>query len=386
MMGTADKMRSYYLSLLFSGLLLFSCSNPENTFSAAKMVNKKPENIFTELKLANLQLDSVYCSYTGVSSVDKSGRIIYYDKYFNFVYTFDGNGKLIEKAVGKGRGPGETTIGQGADAVFSTSGDMALVGSTLDFDYFRSDMKTHEYFSMYANYNRNSTAPDNFDTYTYQWDNFVGRLRNDILYIAAFSDREEFSFFTTTDDYLRTSYRIGRIDLIKKENASMLVKGFPELYIQHPDKYSSFQNSFFDISDDGRLYLGFESDSHLYECDKDGKPVLSFGLAGRDIQNDYIPGLSFDDDSNYYLKNREEKGYYSWLEYIDETGMLFRSYVKGKDALTDGLQIYKSDKTMIADVDVPKGFKVLGYIEPYYYSQVVEDAEQGKLSIYRFKL
>ena len=379
-------MRSYYLSLLFSGLLLFSCSNPENTFSAAKMVNKKPENVFTELKLANLQLDSVYCSYTGVSSVDESGRIIYYDKYFNFVYTFDGNGKLIEKAVGKGRGPGETTIGQGADAVFSTSGDMALVGSTLDFDYFRSDMKTHEYFSMYANYNRNSTAPDNFDTYTYQWDNFVGRLRNDILYIAAFSDREEFSFFTTTDDYLRTSYRIGRIDLIKKENMSMLVNGFPELYIQHPDKYSSFQNSFFDISDDGRLYLGFESDPHLYECDKEGKPIYSFGLAGRDIQNDYIPGLSFDDDSNYYLKNREEKGYYSWLEYIDETGMLFRSYVKGKDALTDGLQIYKSDKTMIADVDVPKGFKVLGYIEPYYYSQVVEDAEQGKLSIYRFKL
>ena len=379
-------MKTYYLSLLFSGLLLFSCSNPENTFSAAKTVNKEPETAFTELKLDNLQLDSVYCSYTGVSSLDESGRIIYYDKYFNFVYTFDENGKLIEKAIGKGRGPGETTIGQGADAVFSTSGEMALIGSTLDFDYFRSDMKTHEYFSMYANYNRNSTAPDNFDTYTYQWDNFVGRLRNDILYIAAFSDREEFSFFTTTDDYLRTSYRIGRIDLIKKENMSMLVKGFPELYIQHPDKYSSFQNSIFDISDDDRLYLGFESDPHLYECDKEGKPVLSFGLAGRDIQNDYIPGLGFDDDSNYYLKNREEKGYYSWLEYIDETGMLFRSYVKGKDAQTDGLQIYRSDKTMIADVDVPKGFKVLGYIKPYYYSQVSEDAEQRKLSIYRFKL
>ena len=373
------------LLLIVSGLLLFSCNNPENTFSAAKAVGKKPNITHSDINLEKLQLDSVYCSYTGISSVDNTGRILYYDKFFNLLFSFNENGQLLEKAIGKGRGPGETIISR-ADAVFSTSGEMALIGSTLDFDYFRSDMKTHEYFSMYANYNRNSTAPDNFDTYTYQWDNFVGRLRDDILYIAAFSDTEEFSFFTTTDDYLRTSYRIGRIDLIKKENMSMLVKGFPELYIQHPDKYSSFQNSFFDISDDDRLYLGFESDPHLYECDKEGKPVLSFGLAGRDIQNDYIPGLSFDDDSNYYLKNREEKGYYSWLEYIDETGMLFRSYVKGKDALTDGLQIYKSDKTMIADVDVPKGFKVLGYIEPFYYSQVVEDAEQGKLSIYRFKL
>ena len=379
-------MNRIVLPLLFSGLLLFSCSNPENSFSAAKAVEKKPDNKYTEIKLDKLQLDSVYCSYTGVSSVDESGRIIYYDKYFNFVYTFDGNGKLIEKAIGKGRGPGETTIGQGAEAVFSTSGDMALVGSTLDFDYFRSDMKTHEYFSMYASYDRNSTAPDNFDTYTYQWDNFVGRLRDDILYIAAVSDRDEYSYFTTPDDYIKQSYRIGCIDLIKKENMPMLVKGFPEMYIQHPDRYSSFQNSLFDISDNGRIYLGFESDSHLYECDKDGKPVFSFGFEGRDIQNDYIPGLGFDDDSNYYLKNREEKGYYSWLEYIDETGMLFRSYVKGQDAQTDGLQVYRSDKTMIADVDVPKGFKVLGYIEPYYYSQVAEDSEQGKLSVYRFKL
>lgn len=374
------------LSLLFSGLLLFSCSNPENSFSAARAVDKKPDIKYTDIKLEKLQLDSVYCSYTGVSSVDESGRIIYYDKYFNFVYTFDGNGKLIEKAIGKGRGPGETTIGQGAEAIFSTSGDMALVGSTLDFDYFRSDMKTHEYFSMYASYDRNSTAPDNFDTYTYQWDNFVGRLRDDILYIAAVSDRDEYSYFTTPDDYIKQSYRIGCIDLIKKENMPMLVKGFPELYIQHPDKYSSFQNSLFDISDNGRIYLGFESDPHLYECDKDGMPAFSFGTAGRDIQNDYIPGLEFEDDFNYYLKNREEKGYYSWLEFIDKTGMLFRSYVKGKDAQTDGLQIYRNDKTMIADVDVPKGFKVLGYIEPYYYSQVAEDSEQGKLSVYRFKL
>ena len=371
--------------LLISGLLLFSCNNPENIFSAARVVEKEPDIKYTDIKLEKLQLDSVYCSYTGVSSVDESGRIIYYDKYFNQVFTFDGNGKLIEKAIGKGRGPGETTIGQGADAVFSTSGDMALVGSTLDFDYFRRDMKTHEYFSMYASYDRNSTAPDNFDTYTYQWDNFVGRLRDDILYLAAVSDRDEYSYFTTPDDYLRQSFRIGRINLIKKENMPMLVKGFPELYIQHPDRYSSFQNTIFDISDNGGIYLGFESDSHLYECGKDGMPMSSFGLAGRDIQNDYIPGLGFE-DSDYYLKNREEKGYYSWLEYIDETGILFRSYVRSANAPTDGLQVYSSDKTLIADVDVPKGFKVLGYIEPYYYSQVAEDAEHGKLSVYRFKL
>lgn len=61
-------------------------------FSAAKVVDKKSDISYTDIKLEKLQLDSVYCSYTGVSSVDESRRIIYYDKYFNFVYTFDGNG------------------------------------------------------------------------------------------------------------------------------------------------------------------------------------------------------------------------------------------------------------------------------------------------------
>ena len=48
------------------------------------------------------------------------------------------------------------------------------------------------------------------------------------------------------------------------------------------------------------------------------------------------------------------------------------------------LQIYK-DGQMVGDCSVPKGLKVTGYIEPYYYSQVFNDNDEG-LTIYRFKL
>ncbi len=75
-----------------------------------------------------------------------------------------------------------------------------------------------------------------------------------------------------------------------------------------------------------------------------------------------------------------------WLDRnIDETGILFRTYVKGQNSGTDGLQVYK-DGILIADVGVPKGFKVVGYMEPYYYSQVFEDEENGRLEIMRFRL
>ena len=38
---------------------------------------------------------------------------------------------------------------------------------------------------------------------------------------------------------------------------------------------------------------------------------------------------------------------------------------------TDGLQIYR-DGIMLADLDVPKGFRVTGCIASYYFSQVLK--------------
>ena len=107
-----------------------------------------------------------------------------------------------------------------------------------------------------------------------------------------------------------------------------------------------------------------------------------YGMTAMDM--DYEPVRSME-DMPVYRRNRDTKGRYGWIEYIDETGILFRSYVKGRNSLTDGLQVY-SDGVMVADVDVPEGFRVVGYIEPYYYSQVFEDDENGKLEIMRFRL
>ena len=54
------------------------------------------------------------------------------------------------------------------------------------------------------------------------------------------------------------------------------------------------------------------------------------------------------------------------VEYVDETGLLFRSYRKGGGSVTDGLQVYR-DGVLVGDVDVPLGFRMAGYVDPYYY-------------------
>lgn len=47
--------------------------------------------------------------------------------------------------------------------------------------------------------------------------------------------------------------------------------------------------------------------------------------------------------------------------------------------------MYKDGKLM-SDSEIPKGFKVVGYIAPYYYSQIIGGEEDGSMMVYRFKL
>ena len=163
----------------------------------------------------------------------------------------------------------------------------------------------------------------------------------------------------------------------------MIVKGFPQIYHQEKASCASFGGVNFDVGED-YLYVGYEADSLIYRCDFSGEPESCFGISGKGMDMDYAPVRSWD-DVPVYRQNRETKGRYGWIEYIDETGLLFRSYSRGQHSSSDGLQIYENG-VLAADLDVPGEFRVAGYIEPYYYSQVFEDEENGRLRIMRFRL
>jgi hypothetical protein len=70
---------------------------------------------------------------------------------------------------------------------------------------------------------------------------------------------------------------------------------------------------------------------------------------------------------------------------VPETGLTFRSYQKGSHTDHDGLQIYKA-QTLIADVEVPKQFRVVGYVAPYYVTQILCNDYEETMKFYRFKL
>lgn len=65
--------------------------------------------------------------------------------------------------------------------------------------------------------------------------------------------------------------------------------------------------------------------------------------------------------------------------------MLFRSYTRLDDEKQDGLQIYQG-QTLIADIDVPKNVRILGYSAPCVYATNGLDGIRESFDLYKFKV
>ncbi len=142
---------------------------------------------------------------------------------------------------------------------------------------------------------------------------------------------------------------------------------------------------FFDINQEGDFYIGFEADSLIYCYDQEFQPKYAFGFQGKKMRTDY-PNVHTVDELRYKRTNEKQKyGHYNSVKYIDETGLLFRTYAKGSHYRWDGLQIYDGT-TLMGDVEVPKNFRIIGYYDDYYYASCGIDEEKEIISICRFKL
>ena len=363
-------------------LALFSCRGGEQKgFADIVPDSYRAEIQYDSIDIESIVLDSVYCSYNGFSGITPAGHIYYYDRYFGYIYEFDSDGKCLSRHLGIGRSHQETTFRDCVNAVFSDSG-FVLLSTGLDFEIFDSDYSLEKRFTLVYRPDTRGNA-SSFETYSFSWDNSVARIRDGIFYIGMLSEHLEFNCFTTGEKFLEQGRHIGRIDLTEEKSLPMIVKGFPQIYHQEKASCASFGGVNFDIGED-YLYVGYEADSLIYRCDFSGEPESCFGISGKGMDMDYAPVRSWD-DVPVYRQNRETKGRYGWIEYIDETGLLFRSYSRGQHSSSDGLQIYENG-VLAADLDVPGEFRVAGYIEPYYYSQVFEDEENGRLKIMRFRL
>lgn len=370
--------------LMLFCLLLANCHRQTESLFVAAPVQNNRQISYEEVLIEAIHLDSINNSSFGESCII-SGQIAFVDQRFCTLSLFTPDGKFITTRLGQGGGPYETQVGRVTAMVKLNDHELMLSGSNLDFHILDlHTWKIKNVFFLPWERQEHVTSYENQFGYTNQYDDMVCRSYGENVYFNIRAEHPDLNMFVNPQGFFNKSRHIQEISIKEEKTERLLSAGYPASYMKDPSKHIIFSGTSFDIDKQGCFYVNYDTDSIVYVYNHNYKPVASFGYSGKDMDTDYISIFSPEESRENYRKERTTKGYYYWIEYVDETGVLFRSY--HKNASQDGLQIYMGN-TLIKDMEVPKGFRVMGYIAPYYYSYIIPQMEEddNSLVMYRMK-
>lgn len=378
------------LLIMFSlAFVLQGCVNRKEKGNFYQEASSRADISYQKLNLDSIPLDPVTTSFV-VESGLRDNIFYVLDRCLCELYCYDLRGHMIDKKLGQGRAKSETSVGRIASHVFLDNGDLVLLDYNGSYSLYDKDILMKDYLRVL--YDRSKNAGGSFserynDPYSYsrRYENLICRSYGNTIYFNAELSSLDCGYIPTTDMHLEKNANILEMDLENKKFGRLLAVGFPESYKVNSLNKVLFSDVTFDISKNGDFYVSYQADSLLYHYNHSYEELECYGFSGKDMSSDYVKINDFEVMSKYYMSEKQTKGYYTWLEYVDETGLLFRSYQKGGTQLTDGLQIYK-DGVLLGDVSVPKGLRVMGYVAPYYYSYVIADEKREIMYMYRFKL
>lgn len=296
---------------------------------------------------------------------------------------FDTAGIYQSKALGCGKGPNETLLGNIATHVFTKSGNLILMGHSDDvYSHDKDFRRKSGYRKARKQYNPEDPIPyDSFELYSMGYP-LICRSYDGKIFTNNSAEKKSFNYFETPDIFVDEYRCITEQNIEEKRTGRLLGRGMPDMFKGTSDKNYLFASLLFDIDENGYFYVTFMADQYIYKFDKDFNLVSKFGYEGSNMDKEYLSVTNPKEIRAKYDEQMDTKGYYTWLEFIDELNYLLRSYHKGGDHIYDGLQIYK-DGVLIGDIEVPKGFKPSDYLAPYIYSQAISDYEKNELYLYK---
>lgn len=215
-------------------------------------------------------------------------------------------------------------------------------------------------------------------------------LRGSELWIQIESSNPNFNFLMHRE-YYQDARIAGVVDLKDGKIKHILGRKSPAYrnysFIPHHDQH------YWDLSEEGNMFISFEPDSLIYICDENLRPITAFGAAGQQMRQDYQQINTYDDYAGLWFSSQTSKGYYKHLNVFDEGKLVFRTYNQGMDlrnasaygANPKRLQVFK-DYQLVADVPVPGYFKIIGRIGDYFYADgSAENRNNEEVILYRFQ-
>lgn len=356
---------------ILTACLLSSCKRNSGT------KNHDIEIKYTSLEVEKIAVDTISdVSYWGFSGVCEDS-LYFFDRALSYYYKISTAGKVGSRSLGLGHGPGEVPVQRLLNVSYSDKlKTLIMMGGTYDAYLFDSTRQVKE-VRLKVDNNRKSYKSSG--AYTI-WDELIMRSDGSDFYYNVVGNNEDVDIMK--QDYFTEAAIIMKVNT---ENGKMFPIGhYSDFYAQNANSLRHLPHIYFDVDGEGGFFVTYQADTLIYHYDKNFKLLDSFGFSGKDMDTDYsVSGTDAESIIKALGTDAKKVGFYYWLDYVD--GYVFRSYRKSGKSLTDGLQIYK-EGTLLGDVEVPKDFRVIGYIKPYFITRIICDDKEGGMYFYKFKI
>ncbi len=331
---------------------------------------------YSAAEIDTLWLDMEYVSLEGRSG-KAGGNIYFFDSFYGYLYLIDVDGNVVSRSMGLGRGPNEVPIRRCTAASYDGD-EMVIMGSTYDAYIYEHGKCRNLSIVVSAD----CSDPESSGMYTSVDE--IMRSNDSCFYYNVYSESEACNPACTAKSYFKNAHILMQVNMTTGETRP--IGHYSQLYRSGKNNIAHLFQVSYDIASNNDFYVSYYADSLIFRYDASCERILSvFGCAGRNMDTDYTAsGYGWESLGVAYACDIGSKGMYYWTEYVDECGLLFRSYTKDGGA-TGGLQVYEGN-VLIADVDVPRQFEVVGYSEPYFITRVVCDDDVQRLKFYRFRL
>lgn len=381
-MSRVTRLQFLILVLLVS----FSCSdNSDSTYDSFQN-NHQSEISFIDIDLNKIEFTDVPSSYLGQAKI-ANDTLFFVDQKFNRVLLFDQDLTYLGWKLEKGNGPNEIPISEINGFEKLSSGNFMFLGSTTDWHIFTSQFQKINTYVMENTRKRSDLreiSATNPVIYSFVYPKLIVRESKNRLFFNIMVQHPEFNFIDTHNEYFEQSRVLSEMDIATGKTINIFGR-FSPFYQKNGFTLNHVSLLNFDVSKvTGNFYLNFEADPLIYQFDEDFKPIQSFGEIGKDMNPNYIKLETIEDFQRAIDHERLTEHYFTWLEYVEDGDWLFRSYSLGESD-EDGLQIFKGS-TLVGDVKVPKGFRVIRKLGDSFISHPITDEVNDKMIIYKFKL
>jgi hypothetical protein len=331
-----------------------------------------------DLKVSQLIFDTVSINLDNTSGVGSfliyKDTLVFVDELYSTLYLFDSNFNEVDSRFGRGDGPGELS---GRIDGFAENG-ARLIALGPSYDYYILDIGSGEVmkkgllrFDDESQNNPNEVMsnprPEFKEIYEVDYPGLQLAFLNDekvILNITtshplfnAFSHRE---FYETARILTVLDINSGKLSGIYGR-MSPIYGSWRFLPYLSSVKVAGWEGNGF--------FLGYEADSLIYFFREVDELQYAFGNAGRGMKTDYEQVEGTEDYVQYYKELRPKYGFFTFLKHFPELELLFRGYRRSESEEMDGLQIYQGS-VLIGDLDVPKGFSVIGFRNDKFYGEI----------------